>query len=56
MKQCCPSNVKQRILFRHRKRKWGSTAAMGKKDDGDEIVEGKSAALKRSASHAIDSG
>ena len=45
------------ILFpRHRKRKWGSTAAVGKKGDGDEVIEGKSAALKRSASHAIDSG
>jgi len=40
---------------KHRKRKWGSTAAVGKKGDGDEVVEGKSAALKRSASHAIDS-
>jgi len=40
---------------KHRKRKWGSTAAVGKKDDGDDVVEGKSAALKRSASHAIDS-
>ena len=45
-----------RLISRIRKRKWGSTAAVGKKDDGDEVIEGKTAALKRSASHAIDSG